>query len=203
MLLYFSFQPKFRDILPKIMNTLIGYTGFVGSQLDRDREFDHRYRSTDIDLINGRGYDHVVCAGVQAVKWWANQNPEEDWAGIEKLLKALETVHAERFTLISTIDVFNPPRGVNEQSEIEREGHHVYGLHRLMIEEWVTDRFPNVAILRLPGLFGPGLKKNVIFDMMNNHIALRRLEYDLSTVPAKILAAGLPNKVAARLASGR
>ncbi len=43
----------------------------------------------------------------------------------------------------------------------------------------------------------------VIFDMLNNVIELRRLEYDLPKAQQKILDAGLPNKVAARLATGR
>lgn len=149
---------------------LIGYTGFVGSQLERDGEYTEKYRSTNIGDIRGRKFDHVVCAGVQAVKWWANKNPGEDWAGIEKLLEPLREVKAERFTLISSIDVYNPPRGVDEESEISLEGHHAYGLHRLRVEEWVKEHFPNVVVMRLPGLFGPGLKKNVIYDMMQDNM---------------------------------
>jgi diadenosine tetraphosphatase ApaH/serine/threonine PP2A family protein phosphatase len=43
----------------------------------------------------------------------------------------------------------------------------------------------------------------VIYDMPNSVIELRRLEYDLKTTQQKILDAGLPNRVAARLATGR
>ncbi|MFT5498230.1 MAG: diadenosine tetraphosphatase ApaH/serine/threonine PP2A family protein phosphatase [Kiritimatiellia bacterium] len=42
-----------------------------------------------------------------------------------------------------------------------------------------------------------------IFDMVNNMIELRRLEYDMKTTQEKIRAAGLPEKVATRLAIGR
>ena len=148
---------------------LIGYTGFVGATLDASISPSHRYRSTNIDDIRGQSFDHVICAGVQAMKWWANQHPAEDLAGIEKLLGALEEVRAERFTLISSIDVYPVPRDVNEASAIHKEKHHAYGLNRLHVEEWVSSKFPNVAILRLPGLFGPGLKKNVIFDMIHDN----------------------------------
>lgn len=103
------------------------------------------------------------------MKWWANLHPEEDMAGIQRLLDALATVQAERFTLISTIDVYPSPRDVDENSSIDKTGHHAYGLHRLLVEEWVQDRFPSVCTLRLPGLFGPGLKKNVIFDMIHDN----------------------------------
>lgn len=148
---------------------LIGYTGFVGATLDQALRPQARFRSTDIETIRGRSFDHVVCAGVQAKKWWANLHPADDLAGIRRLLDALAEVEAERFTLISTIDVYPAPRGVDEDSIIERAGHHAYGLHRLEVEDWITARFPRTVVLRLPGLFGPGLKKNVIFDMMHDN----------------------------------
>ena len=43
----------------------------------------------------------------------------------------------------------------------------------------------------------------VVFDMMNNMIELRRLEYDVASAQKKIHAAGLPRRVADRLAEGR
>ncbi|MFD0892775.1 NAD(P)-dependent oxidoreductase [Luteolibacter ambystomatis] len=151
------------------MTALIGHTGFVGSTLADALSPSHRYRSTDIDNIRGQSFGHVICAGVQAKKWWANLHPEEDKAGIARLLEALAEVRADRFTLISTIDVYPAPRDVDEDSPIPVEGHHAYGLNRLDAEERIRGLFPRVSILRLPGLFGPGLKKNVIYDMMHDN----------------------------------
>ena len=148
---------------------LIGHSGFVGGNLLAQRSYDSIYRSSDIAGIRGKSFDHVVCAGVQAMKWWANLHPEEDRAGTARLLDPLTEVTARRFTLISTIDVYPTPREVDEQSPIERQGHHAYGLHRLEVEDRIRERFPDVLILRLPGLFGPGLKKNVIFDMLHDN----------------------------------
>jgi nucleoside-diphosphate-sugar epimerase len=148
---------------------LIGHSGFVGSSLLAKRSYDSLFRSSDIDTIRGKSFDHLVCAGVQAMKWWANLHPEEDQAGIDRLLGPLAEVRAERFTLISTIDVYLTPRGVDEDAVVERAGHHNYGLHRLQLEDWVRRQFPQVLILRLPGLFGPGIKKNVIFDLLHDN----------------------------------
>ena len=125
---------------------LIGYTGFVGSTLDKALSPTHRYRSTNIEEMKEESFDHVICAGVQAMKWWANLHPEEDMAGIQRLLDVLATVKAERFTLVSTIDVYPIPRGVNENSAIEKNGHHAYGLHRLLVEDWVKEHFAQVAV---------------------------------------------------------
>ena len=148
---------------------LIGYTGFVGSTLHAAVKPSHCYRSATIDEIRGEEFDHVICAGVQAMKWWANLHPEEDMVGIQRLLDALSEVKVKRFTLISSIDVYPSPREVDENTVIDKVVHHAYGLHRLLVEEWVREHFSDVAILRLPGLFGPGLKKNVIYDMMHDN----------------------------------
>jgi nucleoside-diphosphate-sugar epimerase len=151
------------------MNALIGHSGFVGGNLLARRSYDSLYRSSDIDTIRGREFEHVVCTGIQAMKWWANLHPDEDLAGIERLLGALSDVRAEKFTLISTIDIYPSPRGVDEDTPIETAGHHAYGLHRLQAEQRIAEMFPQVLVLRLPGLFGPGLKKNVIYDLIHDN----------------------------------
>jgi diadenosine tetraphosphatase ApaH/serine/threonine PP2A family protein phosphatase len=43
----------------------------------------------------------------------------------------------------------------------------------------------------------------VIYDMAQQTIELRRLDYDIATAQKKIRAAGLPERLAARLAMGR
>ncbi len=148
---------------------LIGHTGFVGSNLVQQRSFDHMFNSTSIPQIDGQHFADVVCAGVSAVKWWANQNPAEDLAKIENLIGHLSTITADNFTLISTIDVYGHPIGVTEADQPELEGLHAYGANRAMLERWVSDRFPNHQILRLPALFGAGLKKNAIYDLMHDN----------------------------------
>jgi hypothetical protein len=60
-------------------SALIGYTGFVGSNLDRQHAFDDRYNSKNINAIAGKSYDLIVCAGIQAKKWWASEHPDEEW----------------------------------------------------------------------------------------------------------------------------
>jgi dTDP-4-dehydrorhamnose reductase len=73
------------------------------------------------------------------------------------------------FVLISTVDVFMNPLGVNEGTPIEESGLHAYGLHRRLLEKFVESHFANYLIIRLPGLVGPGLRKNVIFDFRNDN----------------------------------
>jgi nucleoside-diphosphate-sugar epimerase len=149
-----------------VARALIGWSGFVGGNLERDAEFDARYRSTDIDEIRGCSFELVVSAGLPAAKWLANKDPEGDWAAVSGLMGALEEVEAAEFVLISTVDVYGNPIGVEEHDRAP-EGLTPYGSHRLAFEEFVAERFPVHRIVRLPALMGPGLRKNVLFDLIH------------------------------------
>ncbi|WFU38851.1 NAD(P)-dependent oxidoreductase [Bradyrhizobium sp. CB82] len=151
-------------------SALIGHTGFVGSNLARDRRFGTLANSKTIGDLIGRRFETIVCAGVSATKWLANRDPEADRLGIERLKTVLETLTAEEFILISTIDVYpDPSQPLNEDATINNVPSHAYGCHRLELENWVSSRFEKTRIVRLPALFGPGLKKNVIFDLLHDN----------------------------------
>lgn len=149
------------------MKALIGNTGFVGGALLRQTAFDAVYASRNIDSIRGQHFDLIVCAGVSAEKWKANQDPAADRLALERLIDPLREVSCQRFVLVSTIDVYQRPLLVDESSPADAT--HPYGRHRRLLEEFVQTRFPQSFVLRLPGLFEHGLKKNVIFDLLHDH----------------------------------
>lgn len=147
---------------------LIGYTGFVGSNLRRQTQFDAIYNSKNIEFIAGKAYDFLICAGAPAVKWLANKEPDRDRACLDRLKQNLERVSVQKFVLISTVDVYPSPIDVDETTAIDETNLHPYGKHRLDLEKFVSDRF-DAAIVRLPALFGRGLKKNIIYDFLNEN----------------------------------
>lgn len=151
------------------MQALVGYSGFVGSSLLRQAEFGATFRSTDIAGIRNGQFDTVVCAGVPAMKWVAERDPDADIANIRGLFDHLSTVDAGQFVLISTVDVFPDSRGKDEDDAPDESLLTAYGRNRLWLERAVRDRFPNALIVRLPGLVGPGLRKNAIFDFRNDN----------------------------------
>lgn len=150
-------------------NALIGFSGFVGSTLLKQAHFSALYRSTNIHEIDNREFDVVVCAGAPAQKWIANRDPLDDRKKIDSLINHLRTIKCKKFILISSVDVFKEPIGVDESTLVEESGLHPYGLHRRLLEKSVEQNFSNYLIVRLPGLVGPGLRKNVIFDFLNNN----------------------------------
>ena len=150
-------------------SALIGFTGFVGGTLLKQHPFEFSYRSTNICEIEHQSFDFVICAGAPAQKWIANKDPEGDLQKIEDLIGYLKTIQCNRFILISTVDVFQNPIGSNENTPVNEVGLHAYGLHRRLLEKFVENHFPHYLIVRLPGLVGPGLRKNVIFDFLNDN----------------------------------
>lgn len=150
-------------------NALIGYTGFVGGNILDQHTFDETYNSKNFLDMQGREFDEVVCAGISAVKWLANKNPDEDKQKIQALEDVLSSITAERFVLISTIDVYPGITGEDESYDCASVPNNAYGTHRLEFEQFCKDRFQDCYIIRLPGLFGKGLKKNVIYDLLNHN----------------------------------
>ena len=138
------------------MNALIGYTGFVGSNIADQKTFDFYYNSKNIEQIRGKSFDLLVCAGVRSVKWRANKFPKQDYQEIEKLIFYLSKCSFKKIVLISTIAVYDNPAD------------NPYGQNRLYLETYIKNQYSNVTIMRLPALFGKGLKKNAIYDMINN-----------------------------------
>lgn len=133
------------------------------------RKFDESHGSQTAHQTNGRRFGLVVCAAPQSRKWWANQNPEEDLASVQRLMDLLGGLTADRLVLISTVDVFPVLRGVDESFDCHGVPNHAYGRNRLILEDFVRSRFANHHVVRLPGLFGPGLKKNGLFDLMHRN----------------------------------
>jgi hypothetical protein len=148
---------------------LIGHTGFVGSNLKQQYSFTDFYNSKNFLEMENQKYDLVVCAGVSAVKWLANKEPEKDLSSIKSLESVLATIDAKKFIHISTVDVYPTMNGNDESFDCSSLENHAYGSHRLAFEKFCDKKFADCTIVRLPGLFGDGLKKNVIFDLLNNN----------------------------------
>jgi hypothetical protein len=152
------------------VDALVGHTGFVGGNLIRQHDFGAHYNSGNIGEIAGRRFGTLVFSGAQAKKWWANQNPDQDWAGIQWALDAMVGVTADRVVLISTIDVVPQVPGADERFDCGSQPTHAYGENRLRLEAAMRERFGNVMTVRLPALSGWDLRKNILFDLVHDNM---------------------------------
>lgn len=150
------------------MSALIGSTGFVGGHLQKYLEFTHKYNSSNISEIEGLNTDLLICAGLPAEKWKANSHPEADWSNMANLAQMISSVSAQRAILISTIDVYQPPFDVTEEDKPNYVGDSAYGRNRAWFEAFFASQFSETITIRLPGLFADDLKKNFIYDLVNN-----------------------------------
>ncbi len=148
------------------MKALVGYTGFVGSNIYENGNWDCVYNSKNIKEAYGTCPELLVYAGLRAEKYLANHDPEKDLEMIHKAEEDLTRIAPKKLVLISTIDVFKIPKGVDEHSTVDTKDLHPYGYHRYLLEQWARTYYPDSLIIRLPGLFGKNIKKNFIYDVM-------------------------------------
>ncbi len=146
------------------MQSLVGYSGFVGSNLLMRGHFDGLYNSKNIEEAFGTRPDIVYYAGVPAAKFLANNDPPRDRAVVEDALENLRKIKPKKVVLISTVDVYESPNGRDESDEPVTG--QAYGHHRHLLEKWVAEEFDS-HIIRLPGLYGKNIKKNFIYDFIS------------------------------------
>lgn len=148
---------------------LIGYTGFVGSFLRTKLPYHtHLYNSSNIEKIHGKSYDIVFFAGLPATKWLVNKEPQKDVCNMLSIQQHLLKANIDKFILISTIDIYDH-QCLGQTEDPQHVSTESYGKHRYIMEEWVKMIYRDHHIMRLPALFGLGLKKNIIYDILNNN----------------------------------
>lgn len=158
------------------MVALVGYTGFVGSNLySRARNrIKGVYNSQNVEKAYGLEPEVLIYAGLRAEKYLANSAPDRDLEQVLDAEKNIKEINPQRLVLISTIDVYRNPVGVDETDSVldagkggAGNGINPYGLNRYYLESWVRRHYPNALIIRLPGLYGYNIKKNFIYDYIN------------------------------------
>lgn len=144
---------------------LVGSTGFVGGNLRAKHTFAAVCHSSDIAAQYGTRPDLCVYAGVPAAMFLANADPEADMEVMRTARENLRKIAPKSLVLISSIAVFADSRGRCEDDAPDTDGLPAYGRNRLQLEQWVREDFNDALIVRLPALYGAGLKKNFLFDL--------------------------------------
>ncbi len=173
----------------KNSKALIGWTGFVGGSLCEQHGFDAIFNSETVVQARGQNFDTVVCAAAPGSMMLANKFPERDAEQIEALCQELNQIEARRFILISSIAVLDDFAGRYNETDACYQTEIAYGRHRRNLESFCAERFPACHIIRLPALYGEGLKKNFIFDLMNpvpTMLTEEKMSHVLDVLPAAL-----------------
>lgn len=150
-----------------MVKILVGNTGFVGSNIYRNGDFDAGFDHTNIKESYGLNPELLVYAGLPAAKYLANQNPEADLAVVMDAFNNIKQINPKRLVLISSVDVYKDSFGKDEDAVMDETNMEAYGLNRLKFEQMVREFKPDALIVRLPALFGANLKKNFVYDLLN------------------------------------
>lgn len=154
---------------------IVGYTGFVGQNLCLSHSFGAKYNSKNISEAFGSKPDLLVYAGIRAEMFTANHYPEQDLANIKEAIENIKKINPRKLVLISTISVYPIFEG-DENAHIDENEGTAYGRNRRYLERWVEENFNEFLIVRLPALYGQGIKKNFIFDMIHYIPALLKTQ---------------------------
>lgn len=157
----------------KNKNYLIGDTGLIGQNLLQTETFDYTFNSKNINYFKDIFVkdSNVILSCLPATKWLVNKNKLQDLQNIHNIVNVLSQCSFNHITLISTIDVYlDSPLEVDESYNPLINTLH-YGTHRLLFEKMVKEliAYKQLHIVRLPALFGNFLKKNILFDLLNDN----------------------------------
>ena len=144
---------------------IFGANGFVGKKIYEGLLATGKYQVTPVTRDNyadsvGKFYNIVINSAMPGARFWANNNPDKDFTEtVQKTANILYEYTFDKFVHISTVSVRYQPDTI-------------YGRHKLLAEGLCN--YGNNLIIRLSSMFGEGLKKGVLIDMLSGrkvHIA--------------------------------
>jgi nucleoside-diphosphate-sugar epimerase len=143
---------------------IIGANGFVGKALtkvflksgkyDIVKVISDNYESIKAQKIK---FDLIIHSAMPSKRWWAANNPLEDFdATVRLTAEILYNWDFKKIALISSVSA-------------RLQTDHPYGRHKHLAEILVSNQSRENIVFRLGGLFGKGLDKGVIFDMIEGN----------------------------------
>lgn len=149
---------------------VLGHHGFIGNTL-----FSSLADEGAAPLGIGRGtpdpsypLEEVWCCAAPGSMIQANTRPEEDRATVEAIFERLLALAPRRVVLISTIAALERFGAGQDEDQGAPERDTPYGANRALLEGWVRGHWKERAlVMRLPALYGPGLKKNALYDLLH------------------------------------
>lgn len=136
---------------------LFGANGFVGKKIHSSLLATGKYQVIPVTRDNyttsiGKFYNIIINSAMPAARFWAKNNPDKDFEEtVQKTANILYGCTFDKFVQISTVSV---------RYQLDT----IYGRHKLAAESLCN--YGDNLIVRLGAMFGDGLKKGVLIDML-------------------------------------
>ena len=158
------------------MILVIGGGGFVGQAYPRLFErLGLPYTIVtreNYDALSGIDCDLLINANGNSKKFLSDQDPVFDFdASVTSVVRSLERFKPRRYVLLSSGDVYptqRSPAETQESAALDTTQMSRYGFHKYLAEMVVNAIHPAPLVIRMGGFVGPGMRKNAIFDMLND-----------------------------------
>ena len=138
---------------------VLGANGFVGSaicvELEKKKKKFTKITRDNYSEFKGKEFGIIINSTMPSKRFWAKQNPELDYD--ETVLKTKNILSDFKFDKIIQIS------SISSRCQL----HTVYGKNKKEAEDLVAAS-NKYLIVRLAPLYGKGLTKGVLIDMLNN-----------------------------------
>jgi hypothetical protein len=153
------------------MNILVGNTGVIGTTLKKSITFDFEFNSKNISEYNVPDDCNLYLSCLPATKWLVNKDPFTDLKNAQVIIDIISKKKYNKVYLFSTIDVYCESNLRSDENTVPTISTLNYGTNRYLFEIMVKQllKYNNVKIFRLPALYSPDIKKNVLYDLLNNN----------------------------------
>ena len=190
---------------------LLGGNGFVGSGFarvlrERNMPFEVVTRENYGSFV-GRSCDLFINANGNSKKFLAKDDPKGEFcASVVSVRETLVDFKFETYLFLSTSDVYpdcSSPAVTSEDAAIDVAQQSPYGFHKYLAEQCVRHAAKRWLVVRQGGFVGPGLKKNVVHDVLHGDKlwvhAQSRFQFihtdDSARVVLSLLGAGTVNEI--------
>lgn len=138
---------------------IIGSNGFLGKTLCKiSKNYDYEIieiTKTDYEHQKSKNFDILINTATSSKKFWAYENPHLDFQKTVSLTADIAyNWKYEKLIQISTI------------SAADHHLHHPYAINKKSAE--IISSYKNALIVRLGALYGEGLTKGPLFDLLNS-----------------------------------
>jgi len=155
------------------MKLIIGNSGLIGTTLKEKIKFDLEFNSRNMHEYIEKVPDEcdLYLSCLPATKWIINQNLESDIKNMHEILNIISKKKYKKIILISTIDVYYESEKHANEDYTPKIKSLNYGSNRYLFELLVIQfvKYEDIKIFRLPALFSKNIKKNILFDLINNN----------------------------------